>query len=361
MVRRAGAVRCGSLVVTLLLAGTGIVRSQVIPLDVQKLAAGVFAVVRPTGANAPADSNTLVVVGAEGVLVVDSNITPSSSEAVIAEIRKLTPLPVRFLVNTHHHSDHIYGNLVYERAFPGVVIIGHEKMRQDFLSANPKGREEFLREARSVLAEGPSQLAAGRNAKGEQMSAAERDSLAESIALYKAYLPELERAALRPPAVTVSDRLTLHLGGRDVQLLHLGRGNTQGDLVVYLPAERIVAAGDLVVHPIPYASESFIGEWARTQQRLLELDAGIIVPGHGPVQRDKAYVRLVAEILAAATAETKEAVARGLTRAEVIKAVTLEAFRVRFAGDDPMLNTVFRRGLVPLLVRQAYAEATAAK
>ena len=334
---------------------------QVVPIDVQKLHEGIFAVVRPTDADAPSDSNTLIVIGDDGVLVVDSNITPASSEAVIAEIRKLTSLPVRILVNTHHHSDHIYGNEAYERAFPGVVIIGHAKMREDFMAANYKGREEFLRETRALLAEGPARLASGKNAKGEPMSEAERKALSDSIELFRVYLPELERAPLRPPMVTVSDRTTIHLGTRQVQLLYLGRGNTQGDLVVYLPAEKIVAAGDLLVYPIPFAYESFIGEWAQTMQRLLELDAGIIVPGHGPVQRDSRYARLVADILAAATSETRAAVDRGLSREDTLKTVTLDAFRVRFAGDDPVLDNAFRKGLVPFLVRQAYAEARARK
>jgi len=227
------------------------------------------------------------------------------------------------------------------------------------MAANYKGREEFLREARTSLAEGPARLASGKNAKGDAMSDAERKELSDSIALYKAYLPELERAPLRPPMVTVSDRTTIHVGTRQVQLLYLGRGNTQGDLVVYLPAEKIVAAGDLLVYPIPFAFESFIADWAQTMERLLALDADIILPGHGPVQRDRRYARLVADILAAATTETRAAVARGLSREETLKTVTLEAFRVQFVGTNPMLDTAFRRGLVPLLVRQAYAEALA--
>lgn len=346
---------------TAVLVSPSMARGQVLPLDVQKLSDGVFAVVRPTDADAPSDSNTLVVIGDDGVLVVDSNITPASSEAVIDEIRKLTSLPVRFLVNTHHHSDHIYGNATYERAFPGVVLIGHERMREDFIGANPKGREEFLREARTVLAEGPARLASGRNAKGEPMSGAERKALADSIGVYRIYLPELERAVLRPPVVTVRDRMTIHLGAREVQLLHLGRGNTRGDLVVYLPAEKVVALGDLLVYPIPFAYESFIGDWSQTMQRVLALEADIILPGHGPVQRDNRYARLVAGILAAATKETREAVARGLSKEEVLRTVTLDAFRLQFAGTDATLDTAFRRGLVPFLVRQAYAEAVAGK
>ena len=90
--------------------------------------------------------------------------------------------------------------------------------------------------------------------------------------------------------MTVADSLVLHRGGRDIEVKFLGRGHTSGDLVVYLPKERIVATGDLVVHPIPFGGSSYLQEWAGTLRKLKLLDATTIVPGHGEILSDWSYV-----------------------------------------------------------------------
>ena len=84
--------------------------------------------------------------------------------------------------------------------------------------------------------------------------------------------------------------MTLRLGKRDVQVMFLGRANTAGDAVVYVPDAKVLATGDIVVHPFPFAFQSYIGEWARVLRKMEAMDAIAIVPGHGPVMRDKAYL-----------------------------------------------------------------------
>ncbi len=82
----------------------------------------------------------------------------------------------------------------------------------------------------------------------------------------------------------------IDVGNREVQIKFLGRGNTAGDAVVYLPKEKIVVAGDLIVYPIPYIYDGYPTEWIQTLQNLAQLDADSIVPGHGPILHDKTYV-----------------------------------------------------------------------
>ena len=90
--------------------------------------------------------------------------------------------------------------------------------------------------------------------------------------------------------LTFDHDFTVDVGNREVQVKFMGRGNTAGDAVVYLPKEKIVVAGDLVVYPIPYIYDGYPTEWIQTLQNLAQLDADSIVPGHGPILHDKAYI-----------------------------------------------------------------------
>jgi len=155
---------------------------------------------------------------------------------------------------------------------------------------------------------------------------------------------------------------TLDIGGREVQVKFLGRGNTTGDAVVYLPKERIVVAGDLVVHPIPYTYDGYPPEWIETLDRLAALDAVAIVPGHGPVLHDETYVLLVRDLLKSAVdqlnaklVEVGPAVAQTLD--DVKGSVDLTPFRQRFAGDDKDLGREFD-DMAKNLIKVTFAEAS---
>ncbi len=154
--------------------------------------------------------------------MVDTNITPSSARAVLAEIRKLTVKPVRYVINTHHHGDHIYGNRVYQEAFPQVEFIGHSKMREDFLKLNSVGHKEFVESSRKTLAEAPERLRTGRKEDGEAMTEKERAALVREVDMLEKYLPELENAPLIAPTLTLEKELVLYRGSRGIRLLYLG-------------------------------------------------------------------------------------------------------------------------------------------
>ncbi len=162
---------------------------------------------------------------------------------------------------------------------------------------------------------------------------------------------------MTPADLTVEDALVLHRGAREIRIRWLGRGNTEGDLVVWLPKERIVATGDLVVEPIPYGFGSFPREWIETLDRIAALDSAILVPGHGALQRDPAYVRRLQALLRAVRAQVGAAVAKGLDLEATRKAVDLSAFEKEFAGDDPYRRKLFEAWWASPIVRSAWLEA----
>jgi cyclase len=326
--------------------------------EMVKVAEGVYAAIRSEPLADPVDGNSVVIVNEEDVVVIDTNITPASARAVIAEIKKITPKPVRYVVNTHWHNDHVTGNSAYREAYPGVEFVGHADMLTDTVEIMLPQNRKFLDDAPRRIAEIEGRLAKGVRRDGTPMTEQDKREGRAFVEMYKAYAAEARGYAYVPPTVTVERELVLRRGGgREIRVLHLGRGNTRGDLVVHLPKERVLVTGDLVVNPIPFSFGSYLGDWIETLRKLRALPADVIVTGHGPVQRDKAYVESVESLLEATLAQAREAVRKGLTLEETRKAVNLEAFRQRFAGDDPARRRAFDGFFVSPAVERAYREA----
>src|SRR5215467_1554736 len=217
--------------------------------EVIEVASGIYCFMSKPYGDVGLDGNYVAIVSDDGVLVFDANGTPSSSAAVLAELRKRTDKPVRFVVYSHWHWDHWYGTETYTHAFPDVRVIAHEKARALMLGPaiefNRPGLEQQL----------PAYVASIEKK-------AESDPSARPLAEEDRFFLEQKRhARLVLPDVTYSDRLTLHLGGREIQLLHYDRAVTPGDTLVFLPAQRILFSGDLLVNPISFALSSYPTGW----------------------------------------------------------------------------------------------------
>lgn len=325
--------------------------------EMVKVADGVYAAIRTEPLPRQVDGNSIVLINDQDVIVVDANITPSSARAILAEIRKLTDKPVRYVVNTHWHDDHVFGNMVYQDAFPQVEFIAHDKTRAGILTGtteNLKQRREIYPKAQANIEK---ELADGKDREGKPLTEEGRKDRAELLALFKESIPEFETVRLVPSTITLDKEMTLYRGKRVIRLLHVGRGNTEGDLIIHLPEEKILITGDLLVHPIPFSFGSFLGEWIQTLGRLRALEAGTIIPGHGSIQKDREYHDLVVSLLESTLRQTQEAVKKGLSLEETRKAVDLESFRAKLAGDDPTRNSAFTNYFVTPAVERAYLEA----
>lgn len=142
-----------------------------------------------------------------------------------------------------------------------------------------------------------------------------------------------------------------------MQVLNLGRGNTPGDAIIFLPAERVLAAGDLVVAPVPYAYNSYPREWIGVLRQLRALEPAIIVPGHGAVQRNTVFVRQVEDLLTAVVGQVDALEAQGKTLDEIRKALDVTSFRTTMAGDDAAANALFDDSIVRALVERVFTSA----
>ena len=193
------------------------------------------------------DLNVGAVICDAGVLLVDTRATPGQAREVIGDLRRITRHPVRWVLNTHHHWDHTFGNAVFRPA----PIWGHERCAEVLAVHGEKMREEV-----------------------------------------KAWAPDhahlFDEVEITPPDHTFRESVTLALGGRTVEFRYLGRGHTDNDVVVLIPDASTVFAGDLIEESAPPAfQDSFPLEWPDAVAALAALVGGPVIPGHGgPADRD---------------------------------------------------------------------------
>src|SRR5262245_14579533 len=304
------------------------------------------------------NGNTTVVVGEREVLVVDSTSSAAAAREDIAQIRQWTSKPVRWLVNTHWHQDHNAGNQQYAEAFPGLAIVAHEATRQMEEATAPAVSADITRDATDAKASLEKKLATGKSGDGKALTESEKAEARSLLAELDGVFEQARVFVYCPPTLTFRDALTIDLGGREVEVRHGGRGNTAGDVYVYLRRERILATGDLVVRPVPYAFDGYPSEWIRTLEGLAALDADVIVPGHGELMRDKAYLTQIIAVMKSAVEQVDAQLRRNseVSLADVTKSVDLKPFRTAMVGEDARGAGFFDYSMGTKFVELAYHE-----
>jgi glyoxylase-like metal-dependent hydrolase (beta-lactamase superfamily II) len=274
------------------------------------------------------NSNAVVVVLDDGVLVVDSHSKPSSAKALTAQIRGITNKPVRYVVNSHFHWDHAQGNRAYVGAWPdSAEIISSEAAR---FNLEHIGAARMRADAALL----PGSIAQRRRQLAAASDPARRRQLEDEIAGTEAYLAELKSLELALPSLTFDHNLTLYRGSQTVHVRFLGRGHTDGDVVVYLPRERIVATGDLVHGYSPFMHDAHPYDWIHTLAELERLEFDFVLGGHGDVLQGKKQVTLFREFITDLMHEVEQNVGRGHAKAEVVARVApllRQRFGTRFA------------------------------
>ena len=203
--------------------------------------------------------NSGFIVGDDGVLVIDAMMVASQVRLYMEEIRKVTDKPIRYVVNTHHHVDHSFGNQFYLPA----EIVSHRGCREALIT---RGADVGMLSER-----------------------------------YPHYRDDWAEARLTPASITYEDKMIVHLGGKVIELLHPGPAHTYGDTLVYLPEDKVLFTGDVAFHYLtPLARDGHISNWIKVANGILNhLNATTLIPGHGPVSGKEVvsatlkYLRLV--------------------------------------------------------------------
>lgn len=220
--------------------------------------------------------NVAAYATSEGVVLVDDMFDRNHAD-ILAQVKTISDRPLRYVINTHQHDDHAGGDF---KMLPLTEVIAH----------------------RNVYA----------NLKN----------------LKRPYFEDTPGTPIGLPRVTFSDRLDVHLGGKDVEAYYFGRGHTSGDIVVYFPELRAIHTGDLFIsgsrRGVPIYVDAMQGgsllEWTRTLERTLQLDFDIVIPGHGPVATKADLVRFNADIGAMRT-RLQTMIKGGASKDEVVQTI----------------------------------------
>jgi glyoxylase-like metal-dependent hydrolase (beta-lactamase superfamily II) len=254
----------------------------------RELGAGVYA-----GRYRFFDQEIGLVVGDGAALVVDTRTTPGQAAELLDDVRRITPFPVDIVIDTHAHSDHCFGNA----AFAGARIWSQ------------RGAVRFLAET------------------GER----QRRSLIEQL---PELAEDLAAVTIRPPEILVDVAATLEVGGRRVDLAHLGRAHTDHDLVVRVADVAVTFAGDIVEEGAPpYFGDGYPLDWPDVLARLMAMAPGdIIVPGHGDVV-DAAHVRRQADAIARLCELARQRHAGQIGESEAVEAAPFPVATTREAFE----------------------------
>lgn len=321
------------------------------------VAEGIVAYVANESPGGVVQGNVTVISGADASLVIDSGQYPELARRIVADMKASKLPPARYLVNTHWHGDHLLANFVFDEAFPGLVVLQHAETARlgpvNYADWGPKKVRELVDYAGKMDAAAEK----GVTSKGVALDEDMRESFRVDAKLIRVWAATSEDSRWEAPDVTITADTGIDLGGRVVAVRHLGNANTTGDLVAWDAATKTLVTGDIVVHPTPYSFGSWHSEWIDTLQKMRELEPARIVPGHGAVMHDDAYLAQLQALLAETRARVRAAVADGKSLEDVRKQVTLSDFETRFAGEDAARRRAFRQFYLQPGLERAWKEA----
>lgn len=323
--------------------------------EFQKIGNGIYAAIRKDPPGLMCDGNSGIIINENDVVIIDA---PEATKEIIAELKKLTDKPVKYVINTHWHDDHITGNQYYRDAYPGVEFIAHKNTKEYLPVQGLTNRNNMIQSAPGGVAYLKSLLEKNESFGGGPITEEERESYLSDIRLVEHYLYIVPKTEFLLPTITFEDTLTLNCSSRKIELKKIGNGHTSGDIVVFLPEEKILFTGDLVISPIPLvgSEQSSIGTWGAALKNLRSFKSEKIVPGHGKVMQDDNYIKNMESLFNSIYMLTGEAVASGLSLDDTIKSINLESFENRFAGNSKLLKVLFGYYVKGPSIRAAYRE-----
>ena len=308
----------------------------------QQLAPDVWAAIRQDPFELPQEGNAVFVVTEQGVVLFDAGGSPLMGEGIVAKVRSVTSQPITHVVISHWHGDHMRGLQSIRKAFPQAQVFAHPYSRDFIVSTQErwlKRRVGMVPNIRKALA-----AALGNNLdlSGRPLIDEEKSWLQTGQGILDQLDAENNRTAYVVPTATFAERLTLHLGGKEIQFLHLGNAHTAGDLIMWLPQQQIVATGDIVTAPVPLMPSPYTNEYVEVLNRIKALGFKTLVPGHGQVQHDAEYVDLLGELITTVSKQMRALVAQGLDEKDAAAKLDYSGVEVRFTRGSAFLKNRFQ-------------------
>jgi glyoxylase-like metal-dependent hydrolase (beta-lactamase superfamily II) len=308
----------------------------------------------------PAIGNVTLIEQRDGFVLVDSGLNAGNGRAVVRYARSLSPKPIKAVMITHWHNDHPQGISAIRDAFPKVRIIATKATEAGML-----GPEAFdIGYSPGPKWDGAMSTLLGKNREAlnkllaDPATAADRkERIKKALVQYDGFEKDFKGSYIVPPTETFERRLVIADPDVPVEIRHLGVANTEGDAIAWLPRQKIVASGDIVVAPIPFGFGSHSGAWIETIGRIKALGFTTLIPGHGQPQSDASYLDKLVAAMTDLRAQIFPLAKAGMSLDEVKKKVdftkSIETFgtttRIRANAAslffDPMTGSVYKEAL----------------
>lgn len=287
--------------------------------DIEKAAEGVyFARAR---AQAEINSNSAIFVNSADVLVVDAHSKPSAAASLVAQIaREVTSKPVRYVVNSHFHWDHVQGSHAYRTLESKIDFIASEPTKQLMSELSEKRLKESLDAV-------PATIDGLRARAAKSTSAAEKAFCEDQIRQLQAYRAEMKSFSLELPTITFAASHTIQDKAHDLHLEFHGHAHTAGDVVVYCPQARAVATGDMIHGFLPFIADGYPKAWPRTVDDVGKLEFNRILPGHGPMQSDRTQMTGMRNYIEELTARVEAGKKAGKSLQELQKSIPMASLK----------------------------------
>jgi glyoxylase-like metal-dependent hydrolase (beta-lactamase superfamily II) len=257
----------------------------------EKIGEGVYASLTRDEVNPSAYANAVFVVGSGGALMVDAHHAPDAAARSLAEFRAHVDVPVRWLVLTHHHGDHVWGASAVREAFPGVEILAHPATRDSLVIAGERHLAAEVERVSGIV----DRIRAAFDT--DEIPEGETERYRAALTRYERQLEGLATIEVVPPTAVVAGERRLDLGGREAVVIHAGAAHTAGDLVVWVPDVGFLAAGDLLEEAPLWLEGAEVRGWAAALDRLNGLGATRVLPSHGRKRDDAALLHAHAGFL----------------------------------------------------------------
>jgi glyoxylase-like metal-dependent hydrolase (beta-lactamase superfamily II) len=288
------------------------------------------------------NSTSWVFINEADVLVTDSEGSPASARSLLAGVASITSKPVKYLVDTHFHIDHAYGNAALP---PTVQIIGSEFTRKMLLG--PEARQgvtfkNFVDPMPARIAQLRQQVASEADAQRKATLQTQLAAQEATLAVYSGNFP------LQPPNVTVRTSMSVWSGSKEFQIMWIGRAHTAGDLTVYVPSERVAASGDILFKAtVGWQGDAFPNDHPATLDELKKLDIELLLPGHGDHIQGKAAIETAITNMQGYLREewrqAGDAKRRGLSAEDALKGMDFSRFRDAYGnGVTPSVAAIRR-------------------
>ena len=300
--------------------------------------------------------NVTVVEQTDGLVLIDAGGSPGAGRRIVELVHGISTKPVKAIVITHWHGDHHFGLSEVMREWPHAMVIATADAQADMnirgLPAQPDAAFDTAQQATfDRLRKGfEDQSLAAQNEADRVRYAA--DAHEEQL-----YSEDFRGISIRYANVTFTDRMSLLDDVAPIEIMYLGKTHTDGDAIVWLPRQKVIATGDAVVSPVPFWRGAYPVEWVPVLEKIKTFGFTTLIPGHGLPQTDASYLDTLIAVLRDVNTQVAAFAAKGLSLQETQARVDFSSQGKAFAGTDPQFIEQMKTNWAPV-VACSYAEAT---